>query len=179
MKKMLIITSVLTILMICFAGCSSPFTSDKNLVASLNEEIEELKEREIAYQTQLKEFSQYLEKNEIYNESVEEMEIELPKKYLLMGLKEDSRVPKLTFYEEEGTFSFFFDSFSDDILEGKYKIVGNTLTANTYDDKFHYTFEVVDDTSLKFIAEKSSDITLVHASLGYKVEDRTIFLLEK
>ena len=176
MKKMIIIVSVLVIVLSCLAACTNPAISDQAKVARL---YEEMKEKETMYKEQIEELQSYIEDNQTYLDSNKEKAEEKPKKYVLMGIKDKSFVPTLTFYDEERTFSFYFDQLSNDILEGNFDTVDNTIVANTYDDKFHYTFEIMDETSLKFIAEKSSIITLTNKSIGYQVEDQTVFKLEQ
>ena len=187
MKKSLVIVSVLIAALLCFSGCTAlgalnksqldPHSEDinENIDDNDNSDIEEYLDEIGAKATErLEGFAKSVEENEVVDDVDEE-----PKEYVLMGIRDRHFVPTLTFYEEDNTFSFFFSYYSDDILEGDYKIKGNNLSANTYDDKFYFTFEIMDEKSLKFIAEKSSDLSKNNDKAKYPIEDRTVFKLKK
>ena len=183
MKKTIVIISVLVVALICFAGCTPKNIINNVHEAQLSQLYDEIEKMEAMYTKQIDDLNKYIIDHEIYSEAAEEIPVEIPveipKKYTLMGLKNLNNIPTLTFNEEDGTFSFVFDNFSDDILTGDYEIIDNTLSAITYDDKFYYTFEIMDENSLKFIAENSSEIPPIISTIGYPVEDRTVFKLAK
>lgn len=64
--------------------------------------------------------------------------------------------PTITLFDN-GMFQFNFSAFSSYIGIGEYILENNRLTLNTNDEKFTYTFDVVND-NLVFDADNSSDM---------------------
>lgn len=84
-------------------------------------------------------------------------------------------IPTLTLNEEEHTFSFAYDVLSSYMPCGTYQMTDKLLTATTEDGLYQYLFEVVDNHTLKFIQEGSSEVYLFDDHLGVPIEDGSLF----
>lgn len=87
----------------------------------------------------------------------------------------DIFLPSLCLNEEERTFSFGYDLLSSYLPYGTYEIEDGILTARTGDGKYQYLFRVMEDGSLAFIEEGSSEVRLTDIRLGIPVEDGAKF----
>lgn len=94
------------------------------------------------------------------------------------GGMEDVYIPSLTL-NEDNSFSFAYDLSSSYLFKGHYKIENNMLSANTEDGSKLYLFRQVDEETLSFKAEGSSDVSLNDERLGVPIMDGALFKIEK
>lgn len=74
-------------------------------------------------------------------------------------------LPYISLDKEAGTFVFSYDALSSYLPYGKYEIDYDVLKAVTDDGLYTYVFEVVDDNTLKFRQEGSSEIKLIDENM--------------
>jgi len=86
--------------------------------------------------------------------------------------------PELTL-SSDGTFGFPYDVLSSYYPIGTYEEADDILTATTDDGRYHYIFERVDEKTLKFVAEQSSDVSLTDPNLGVEIADGDSFVLQE
>lgn len=86
--------------------------------------------------------------------------------------------PELTL-SSDGTFGFPYDVLSSYYPIGTYEEADGILTATTDDGRYHYIFERVDEKTLKFVAEQSSDVSLTDPNLGVEIADGDSFVLQE
>lgn len=84
-------------------------------------------------------------------------------------------IPELSLYKTEKTFTFSYDVISSYLSHGTYEIEDGILTAVTDDGNYHYQFKVIDENTLEFLQEGSSDVRLVDDRLGAAIQDGAIF----
>ena len=83
-------------------------------------------------------------------------------------------IPALTL-ETGHRFQFAYDMLSSYVSLGFYTIRDNILTAITDDGRFQYCFEIIDGNTLRFLQDKSSDVSLIDERLGIPITDRALF----
>ncbi len=66
--------------------------------------------------------------------------------------------PTLEIDTEKQFFSFSYSMLSSCLPTGTYTIENNVLTAETHDGENTYRFQIVDENTLKYIVDGSSDI---------------------
>lgn len=85
--------------------------------------------------------------------------------------------PFITLNADEGTFTFTFDPLSSYLPVGTYTVTEGLLTAKTSDGQYTYNFDVVDEGTLRFNSEGSSDITYSSMDVAvYNVAHGTTFV---
>ena len=89
--------------------------------------------------------------------------------------EEEMFLPGLGLDREEETFSFGFDLLSSYLSCGTYEIEDDVLTAVTDDGMYHYRFKVIDENTLEFMQEGSSEVKLINEDMGIAVKDGAIF----
>jgi len=96
---------------------------------------------------------------------------------LQASVSEDDELflPGLSLDRKEKTFSFGYDILSSYLSCGTYEIKDDVLTAVTDDGIYHYRFKVIDDDTLEFMQEGSSEVKLINEEMGIAVEDGAIF----
>ena len=87
-------------------------------------------------------------------------------------------VPSLLLDAESASFSFGYDALSSYLSIGSYEQDGSVLRCVTADGLYTYLFRVVNETTLAFIEEGSSEVRLIDARLGAPVVDGSVFLLD-
>lgn len=87
-------------------------------------------------------------------------------------------IPSLSIDAEKKEFAFVYDVLSSYFPVGTYKIENNVLTATTNDDLYHYVFEIVDENTLSFSAEDSSEMTVFDEYSSIIPQDGTLFQKE-
>lgn len=98
----------------------------------------------------------------------------------VMKADEDTTVtPCLSLNGKDSSFSFTYDILSSYLSAGSYEIEGNLLSAETEDEKYHFTFEIIDNENLRFLQEKSSEIELTNREYGPKLQDKAVFRLRE
>ena len=85
--------------------------------------------------------------------------------------------PTLTLDAEASTFLFSYDVLSSFLPIGTFTQKGDVITC-AGDATHTYLFRVVNETTLAFIAEGSSPVTLTDDRLGEPVLDGSVFLLD-
>ena len=85
--------------------------------------------------------------------------------------------PSLTLDAEANTFLFSYDVLSSFLPIGTFSQKDDVITCEG-DAAHTYLFRVVNETTLAFIAEGSSPVTLTDDRLGEPVLDGSVFLLE-
>ena len=60
---------------------------------------------------------------------------------------------------------------------GTYTVEDDLLIAVTSDGKYHYQFQIIDGSTLKFIQSGSSDVSLTDEKLGIPIVDGAEFTL--
>lgn len=89
--------------------------------------------------------------------------------------EEEMFLPCLGLDREEETFSFGFDILSSYLSCGTYEIKDDVLTAVTDDGMYQYRFKVIDENTLEFMQEGSSEVKLINEEMGISVRDGAIF----
>lgn len=74
---------------------------------------------------------------------------------------EQSDAPTISFDTHDKTFQFTYDLLSSYLNYGTYLIQDDEVIATTSDGKYTYTFKIVDDDTISFIAEKSDSTDTV------------------
>ncbi|MDE5669890.1 MAG: hypothetical protein K2I14_00275, partial [Eubacterium sp.] len=64
------------------------------------------------------------------------------KQYAYMNSKNEPVPPKVTLFEENKTFSFFYSAYSSYLAKGTYEIENNKLILKTSDKEFIYAFDI-------------------------------------
>lgn len=118
---------------------------------------------------------EYLENQDIRavetNESIEHMKTNT-KIYLLKDGREGF-VPQIILNENDCTFQFSYDVLSSYLTVGTYTKDNGQLELKTDDGKYHYTFDITDDHTLKFDQGNSSDIKIL---MGEGIQDGAEFI---
>ena len=97
--------------------------------------------------------------------------------YRMSAPPETVIAPTLTLDTEAGTFLFSYDVLSSFLPVGTFTQEDDVVTC-AGDATHTYLFRVVNETTLAFIAEGSSPVTLTDDRLGEPVLDGSVFLLE-
>lgn len=93
--------------------------------------------------------------------------------------KEDEKIaPVITINTDKKEFMFSYDVLSSYLNIGTYEVKDNVLTATTQDEKYHYVFHIVDENTLSFIEQESSEITIFDNHFGVVPQDGAIFQKE-
>lgn len=117
--------------------------------------------KEIAYET---------------NESVEVLESSKSKVYSLVVDTEKQYVPYL-YLEDDNTFSFTYDVLSSYLAYGSYELVDDKIKCKTSDNLYNYTFDIIDDKTIEFNVEESSELPLIDSDMSAEVTDYLQFRL--
>ena len=88
--------------------------------------------------------------------------------------KTEQSLPCLTLLDKEN-FVFSYDVLSSYIPMGTYETVDGELVATDKEKGSRYVFEVVDENTLKFIKEKSADVSLIEENMGIAITDGALF----
>lgn len=88
--------------------------------------------------------------------------------------KTEQSLPCLTLLDKEN-FVFSYDVLSSYIPMGTYEITDGELIATDKEKGSRYVFEVVDENTLKFIQEKSADVSLTEENAGAVITDGALF----
>lgn len=86
-------------------------------------------------------------------------------------------LPQLWITEKDRQFSFGYDALSSYMSIGTYTVEDDLLIAVTSDGKYHYQFQIIDGSTLKFIQSGSSDVSLTDEKLGIPIVDGAEFTL--
>ena len=84
--------------------------------------------------------------------------------------------PTVTFILSDNTFIFFYDPFSSYFEYGKYTVENDKIVANTDNGKNIYIFKIVDEKTVSFVADGSSELKMTEGELS--VIDGTEFVCE-
>lgn len=76
-------------------------------------------------------------------------------------------------------FTFSYDVLSSYFTIGTYEINDNILTATTNDDKYHYTFEIIDKNTLCFVEQESSKITVFDKNFCVIPQNGALFKIKE
>lgn len=103
-----------------------------------------------------------------------------PGQYFLADPGEDDGVvlPNIQL-NKDGSFEFFYDTLSSYAPHGNYSIQEDLLEASSSDGKYDYYFRIIDDRTLEFIQEGSSDVSLTDQKIGSPVTDGAVFTLKE
>lgn len=97
--------------------------------------------------------------------------------YRMSAPPETVIVPSLTLDTETDTFLFSYDVLSSFLPIGTFSQKGDVIIC-TGDATHTYLFRVVNETTLAFIQEGSSPVTLTDERIGAPVLDGSVFLLD-
>ena len=86
-------------------------------------------------------------------------------------------IPALTL-QSGHEFQFSYDMLSSYLPYGMYTIKGHILTAITYDGRYQYRFEIINEDTLRFLQDGSSDVSLIDERLGTAIHDGDLFVRE-
>ena len=81
--------------------------------------------------------------------------------------------PSVIFDLKNSTFQFDFDYFSAYANIGSIVVSNGTVTGTTNDGKFHFSFEILSEDSIRFLASKSSSTKTMDGKIA--VPDKTDF----
>ena len=90
-----------------------------------------------------------------------------------------SPIPSLAINTLDNTFCFTYDQLSSYANIGTFEINDGKLIAITDGKERTYIFEIINDNTLKFIAEGSYEIKLTDDNFGVTVTDQAMFELTK
>ncbi|MEY8319663.1 hypothetical protein AAK894_01125 [Lachnospiraceae bacterium 46-61] len=88
-------------------------------------------------------------------------------------------LPTISVDTNKKEFTFSYDMLSSYFTIGTYEINDNILTATTNDDKYHYTFEIIDKNTLCFMEEESSKITVIDKNFCVVPQNAAIFKIKE
>ncbi len=86
-------------------------------------------------------------------------------------------LPKLSINEEEKAFVFVYDLLSSYLPTGTFEISDGKLTATTYDGKFRFVFDVINNKELRFNESESDTLKVTNKDLSYEIDNGDSFLL--
>lgn len=122
------------------------------------------------------------EKENLAEDSIEEADSEYVFEETHTYVGETARsyffAPKLRLDEARQTFLLESDHYSSNLIMGKYEIQDGILVAETEDERGIYQFAVVDDETLEFVQEGSSEIWVREGKSRVSLEDGTLFQLK-
>lgn len=110
------------------------------------------------------------------DESAEE--IQNHTKMYIMKSDIEGVLPQIFLDEDNKTFSFSYDVLSSYLNRGTYAENDGQLELSTDDGKYQYTFERIDDYTLRFDKKNSSEIKLIDKAMGLEIEDGAEFILK-
>lgn len=110
------------------------------------------------------------------NESAEEIQNDT--KMYIMKSDIEGVLPQIFLDEDNNTFSFSYDVLSSYLNHGTYVENDGQLVLNTDDGKYQYTFEIIDDYTLRFDKKNSSEIKQIDKAVGLEIEDGAEFVLK-
>ena len=87
--------------------------------------------------------------------------------------------PVITINIDDKSFLFSYDVLSSYFTIGTYEINDNILTATTNDDKYHYTFEIIDENTLCFVEQESSKITVIDTNFCVVPQNGALFKIKE
>ena len=99
-------------------------------------------------------------------------------KIYTLNVEREDFLPQITINENDKTFLFSFDVLSSYLASGTYTENNWQLELKTGDGKYHYTFDITDDNTLKFNQENSSYIKLTDKTMGEEIKDGAEFIME-
>ena len=97
------------------------------------------------------------------------------KTYVLKDDREEL-IPQIIIDETDKTFLFSYDVLSSYLATGTYTQNHGQLQLKTDDGNYHYTFDIVDENTLKFNLENSSDINQI---MGEGIKEGTEFVIDR
>lgn len=99
-------------------------------------------------------------------------------KIYMLKVDRDGFIPQIIMNETDKTFSFSYDILSSYLAVGTYSENNEQLELKTEDGKYHYTFDIIDDNTLKFNQENSSDIKLIYKGTVEEIKDGSEFIMD-
>ncbi|MCI9053364.1 MAG: hypothetical protein HFI05_15905 [Lachnospiraceae bacterium] len=97
--------------------------------------------------------------------------------YILKTDKEEF-IPQIFLNTNDKTFFFSYGVLSSYITNGTYTENHKQLELKTEDGTYHYTFDIVDDNTLKFNQENSSDVKFIDKSIEREIIDGSEFIID-
>lgn len=99
--------------------------------------------------------------------------------YTLGGFQEDviGEDPTLVIVAEDKTFSFMYDVDASEWPSGAYEIDGDKAICTTDDGKNTYIFEIVDEETLTFVKDESSEVKIKSKGNLVDLDDEAQFIL--
>lgn len=95
--------------------------------------------------------------------------------YIMESVEDElDYAPSISFDTKEKTFEFCYDSLSSYLNYGTYSIQNDEVIAITSDGKYTYTFKIIDDDTISFVADKSDATATVEGTIA--VPDESIFV---
>ncbi|MGM9538258.1 MAG: M56 family metallopeptidase [Candidatus Onthomonas sp.] len=87
-------------------------------------------------------------------------------------------IPCLSLFED-GTFTFSYDALSSYYPYGTWTEADGLVRCETSDSQYHYTFQRIDENTLRFIQRQSSDVEAIQWGLsGAEISDGALFVAE-
>ena len=125
-----------------------------------------------------------LEKNEEYSlgqikiEPDIENQVKLDGVYFLENVF-DAPNPYISF-ELDNTFAFWYDVDINYWPIGTYRVANNKIHCLTSDNLYHFTFEFINESTIRFIKEESEDLYIINPTdKEYLIKKNSLFILNK
>lgn len=109
------------------------------------------------------------------NKSIESVQNDT--KIYVLNSDKNEFIPELVLNTKDNTFSFSYDVLSSYLAVGTYIESQERLELITDDGKYHYIFDIVDESTLKFNKDESSNVTLIDNRMGIELSNGTEFIM--
>lgn len=98
-------------------------------------------------------------------------------KIYILNNNKNEFTPEIVLNTIDNTFSFSYDVLSSYLSVGTYIESQERLELITDDGKYHYVFDIVDESTLKFNKDESSNVTLIDNRIGIELNNGAEFIM--
>lgn len=98
-------------------------------------------------------------------------------KIYVLNSNKNEFIPEIVLNTIDNTFSFSYDVLSSYLAVGTYIESQERLELITDDGKYHYVFDIVDESILKFNKDESSNVTLIDNRTGIELSNGAEFIM--
>lgn len=98
-------------------------------------------------------------------------------KIYVLNNNKNEFTPEIVLNTIDNTFSFSYDVLSSYLSVGTYIESQERLELITDDGKYHYVFDIVDESTLKFNKDESSNVTLIDNRIGIELNNGAEFIM--
>lgn len=98
--------------------------------------------------------------------------------YVLQSETDTPIKPTVSFNTDDNTFTFHYDPLSSYLSHGSFEVANSKITAHTDDDKYTYIFKIVDNDTVCFVENGSSEIAMTPQDNPPTVTDGAEFKFE-